>query len=65
LASGRAMGLVTIGMTGARGGLLRAAVDECLCVPSNLTPRIQEGHILIGHMLCEYAERALFGSDVR
>jgi D-sedoheptulose 7-phosphate isomerase len=51
-------------MTGARGGQIRAAVDECLCVPSDLTPRIQEGHILIGHMLCEYAERALFGNEI-
>jgi len=59
--SGSAMGLRTIAMTGARGGQIRAAVDECLCVPSDLTPRIQEGHILIGHMLCEYAERDLFG----
>jgi len=42
---------------------IRAAVDECLCVPSDLTPRIQEGHTLIGHMLCEYAERALFGNE--
>jgi D-sedoheptulose 7-phosphate isomerase len=59
--SGRAMGLRTIAMTGARGGQVRGAVEECLCVPSDLTPRIQEGHILIGHMLCEYVERALFG----
>jgi D-sedoheptulose 7-phosphate isomerase len=62
--SGRAMGLRTIAMTGARGGQIRTAVDECLCVPSDLTPRIQEGHILIGHMLCEYAERALFGNAI-
>ena len=62
--SGRAIGLRTIAMTGARGGRIRAAVDECLCVPSDLTPRIQEGHILIGHMLCEYAERALFGEEL-
>jgi D-sedoheptulose 7-phosphate isomerase len=60
--SGHAMGLRTIAMTGARGGQIRAAVDECLCVPSELTPRIQEGHILIGHMLCEFAERDLFGT---
>src|SRR5262245_10316551 len=59
--SAREMGLRTIALTGARGGQVRAAVDECLCVPSDLTPRIQEGHILIGHMLCEYAESALFG----
>ena len=61
--TGRTMGLRTVGMTGARGGQLRAAVDECLCVPSDVTPRIQEGHILIGHMLCEYAERELFGNE--
>jgi D-sedoheptulose 7-phosphate isomerase len=60
---GAAMGLRTVAMTGARGGQVREMVDECLCVPSDLTPRIQEGHILIGHMLCEYAERALFGND--
>jgi len=62
--SGRAMGLRTIALTGARGGQIRALVDECLCVPSDLTPRIQEGHILIGHMLCEFAERALFGNEL-
>jgi len=62
--SGRAMGLRTVAMTGARGGQMRTAVDECLCVPSDLTPRIQEAHILIGHMLCEYAERALFGNEI-
>jgi D-sedoheptulose 7-phosphate isomerase len=61
--SGRAMGLRTIAMTGARGGQIRGVVDECLCVPSDLTPRIQEGHILIGHMLCEYVERVLFGNE--
>jgi D-sedoheptulose 7-phosphate isomerase len=59
----RHLGLHTIALTGARGGLVRAAADECLCVPSNMTPRIQEAHILIGHMLCEYAERALFGDN--
>ena len=61
--SARAMALRTIAMTGARGGQIRPAVDECLCVPSDFTPRIQEGHILIGHMLCEYAERALFDNE--
>jgi D-sedoheptulose 7-phosphate isomerase len=61
--SGSTIGLRTVGMTGARGGQLRGVVEECLCVPSDLTPRIQEGHILIGHMLCEYAERAVFGNE--
>jgi D-sedoheptulose 7-phosphate isomerase len=54
------MGLRTVALTGARGGRIRTAVEECLCVPSKATPRIQEAHTLIGHMLCEYAERALF-----
>jgi D-sedoheptulose 7-phosphate isomerase len=62
--SARAMALRTIAMTGADGGQIWTAVDECLCVPSDLAPRIQEGHILIGHMLCEYAERALFGNEM-
>ncbi len=61
--TGRAMGLRTIAMTGARVGQIGTVVDECVCVPSDLTARIQEGHILIGHMLCEYAERALFGNE--
>jgi D-sedoheptulose 7-phosphate isomerase len=53
-------GLRTVAFTGARGGQIRAAVEECICVPSDRTPRIQEAHILIGHMVCEYVERALF-----
>lgn len=55
-------GLRTVAFTGARGGQIRAAVEECICVPSDRTPRIQESHILIGHMLCEYVESALFGN---
>ncbi|HTR25340.1 MAG TPA: D-sedoheptulose 7-phosphate isomerase [Terriglobales bacterium] len=49
-------GLVTIGLTGATGGKLRALVTHCLCVPSTDTPRIQECHILTGHILCEIVE---------
>jgi D-sedoheptulose 7-phosphate isomerase len=61
--SARQMGLRTIAMTGARGGRIRTMVDECVCIPSDNTQRVQEAHILIGHMLCEYAERALFGDE--
>jgi len=57
--SSRAMGLRTVAMTGAPAGRIATVVDECLCVPSDVTPRIHEGHIMIGHMLCELAERAL------
>jgi D-sedoheptulose 7-phosphate isomerase len=52
--------LVTVGLTGKTGGKLRSAVDCCICIPSDQTPRIQEAHILTGHILCELIEEALF-----
>ncbi len=52
--------LVTVGMTGKTGGKLRNAVDHCICIPSDQTPRIQEAHILTGHILCELIEETLF-----
>ena len=52
-------GLVTIGLTGKAGGQLQVLVDHCIRVPSDETPRIQEAHILIGHILCEILEREL------
>lgn len=51
--------LTVAGLTGHTGGKLRPLCDLCLCVPSESTPRIQEMHILIGHILCEVAERLL------
>jgi len=51
---------VTVGLTGKTGGKLRSAVDHCICVPSDQTPRIQEAHILTGHILCELIEGTLF-----
>jgi len=56
-------GLITAALTGEGGGSLKGEVDYCICVPSKDTPRIQEAHILIGHILCELVERALFGQD--
>lgn len=53
-------GLRTVGLTGADGGRLRGIVECCICVPSRDTPRIQESHILIGHILCEIVEQSLF-----
>jgi D-sedoheptulose 7-phosphate isomerase len=53
--------LVTIGLTGRTGGQLSSAVDHCICIPSDQTPRIQEAHILTGHILCELIEESLFG----
>ena len=56
--------MLTIGMTGASGGQLRQLTDYCLCVNSDQTPRIQEAHITIGHILCEIVERQLAQSDL-
>ena len=55
------MGLVTVGLTGETGGEMKALCDYCICVPSRETPRIQEVHILIGHILCAIVEEAMFG----
>jgi D-sedoheptulose 7-phosphate isomerase len=52
--------LYTIGMTGQSGGKLRSVVKDCLCVPSDETPRIQECHTLIGHILSQIVEQELF-----
>jgi len=54
-------GMVSIGLTGRRGGQLKALADYCICVPSDDTPRVQEAHIMIGHLLAEMVELELFG----
>jgi D-sedoheptulose 7-phosphate isomerase len=53
------MGAKTIGLTGGSGGELAKAADFAIIVPSANTPRIQEGHITIGHIICEIVEKAL------
>ena len=53
--------LFTIGLTGHSGGRLRSLVRECVCVPSDDTPRIQECHTLIGHILSQIVEQEMFG----
>ena len=55
----RTVGMVTIGLTG-RGGKLVDVADYCIRIPSDCTPRIQEAHILTGHILCEIVEQHLF-----
>jgi D-sedoheptulose 7-phosphate isomerase len=55
----RAGGLRTIGLTGGDGGGLRVAADVCIVVPSDETPRIQEGHTLVAHVLCELVEQSI------
>ncbi|MEE8126416.1 MAG: D-sedoheptulose 7-phosphate isomerase [Nitrospirales bacterium] len=54
-------GLLTIGWTGATGGKLGDLVDYVFRVPSEVTARIQECHITLGHVLCELIEERLFG----
>jgi len=53
------MGLKTIALTGGDGGDIAKLADVSLLVPSSSTPRIQEAHITIGHILCELAEQAI------
>lgn len=54
------LGMITVGMTGASGGKVKDSCNYLLNVPSNDTPRIQEVHILLGHILCEMIELNLF-----
>ncbi len=56
----RKIGLRTVGLTGRSGGKLKECVDHCICVPSDDTPRIQECHILVGHIISELVEYELF-----
>jgi D-sedoheptulose 7-phosphate isomerase len=59
LEAARAAGLVTLGLTGGDGGELRGATDVCIIVPSDETPRVQEGHTLVTHIICELVEQAI------
>jgi len=58
----RRRNLISIALAGKSGGRLRDLVDHCICIPSDHTPRIQEAHILTGHILCELIEEEMFGS---
>jgi len=54
------IGMKTVGLTGSGGGDMRSLCDLLINVPSSDTPRIQEAHILIGHIICEQVESKLF-----
>jgi D-sedoheptulose 7-phosphate isomerase len=56
----REKGIVTVGMTGRHGGQMPERCDYLLRVPSDSTPRIQEGHIAIGHAICQIIEAQMF-----
>ncbi|KYZ78191.1 phosphoheptose isomerase [Anaerosporomusa subterranea] len=53
----KAKGAVTVGLTGDNGGRLQGLCDICIVVPTGITARIQEAHILIGHIVCEYIDQ--------
>lgn len=60
LLAAKKKGLHAVGLTGSSGGKLKEAVDHCICVPSNETPRIQECHILVGHVVSQLVEETIF-----
>lgn len=60
LREAKSRGVVCIGMTGNRGGPMAELCDHYLDVPSSDTPKIQEGHAVLGHILCGLVERSLF-----
>lgn len=60
LEQAREIGMVTVGFTGETGGKMKALCDLLINVPSKDTPRIQESHILIGHIICQLTEERLF-----
>ena len=56
----RASGLICVGFTGNRGGAMREMCHHLLEVPAAETPKIQEGHLILGHILCGLVEQAMF-----
>ena len=56
----RSKNIITVGLTGATGGQMKELSDYLFNVPSTDTPRIQESHILIGHIICELVEEKIF-----
>jgi len=56
LEAANSIGAVTVGMTGRSGGKMANLCHLCVCVPANVTARIQEAHILIGHMVCQLVD---------
>ena len=57
-------GITTVALVGRDGGKMGSIADYAIIIPSNATPRIQESHILIGHILCDIIEKELFGGGV-
>ena len=60
LEQAKKLGMITVGLTGESGGKMRPICDYLLNVPSSDTPRIQESHITVGHIICQLVEQELF-----
>jgi len=60
LEEARKMGIICVGLSGNRGGPMREMCDYLLEVPSSVTPKIQEGHLVLGHIFCGLVENAMF-----
>lgn len=61
LKSAKGLGIVCVGLTGNRHGAMDALCDYVFAVPSSVTPKIQEGHLILGHTLCGIIEEQIFG----
>ena len=59
----RELDIITIGLTGQGGGGMQSLCDYCIQVPSMSTPRIQESHIMLAHIICDLVEETLFGGQ--
>jgi D-sedoheptulose 7-phosphate isomerase len=62
IAAAKELGVMTVALTGETGGQLKSMCD-CICIPSHDTARIQECHIMIGHILCGLVEKAYFKKE--
>ena len=60
LETAKKKGMITVGMTGSSGGEIKNIVKHLINVPSDDTPRIQEAHMLIGHIISELVEKEMF-----
>jgi D-sedoheptulose 7-phosphate isomerase len=57
------LGIITIGLTGNDGGVMRELCDHCIVIPSDVTMNIQECHLALEHIFCMIVERCIFGHD--
>lgn len=62
--SAKDRGITTVALVGRDGGKMAAMADYAIVIPSHATPRIQESHLLIEHMICDIIEKEMFGGGV-